>query len=214
MAITLEAQMREIFGKKVKRLREQDIIPAEVYGNADNVSVQIDRRILRKTLKEAGNTQVITLTVGQEKSIPVMARNIQYDSITQSVIHVDFYAVDMKSTVTVSVPVEVIGKSPLIDTEGGVLTTGINTLEIEALPDNIPESVQVDVSILTSFADSILVGDLNLGDGIIIHSSPNSMLASVVPPRQLEEEVTEGIEGELESMVEGEEEEGEEEEEG
>jgi len=196
MTITLQVEPRQVFGKKVKNLRKAGLTPAEVYGQGtENISIQVGTRALQKALNQAGKTNVISVEVEGNKSVPVMARNIQYDSISQNVIHVDFHAVDMSSTVVVSVPVEITGKSDLITNQGGTLTTGINTLDIEALPGKIPNSIRIDIGQLTSFSESLLVSHLELGDDIIIHSSPNSMLVSIQPPRLLQEEGSREEEG-------------------
>ena len=191
MAYELQAETRTTFGKKVKALRRTGKIPAEIYGReADNISVQIDAKNLRRVLSEAGATHLISITVDKEaEPVMALARNIQYSPVKRDVLHVDFYKVIMTETVSVSIPIIIIGESPL-SVEGGTLMTGINILDIEALPANLPESVEVDVSGLINYADSILVSDLNLPSGVTIHSSLDSLVATVQPPRLSAEEET------------------------
>jgi large subunit ribosomal protein L25 len=203
MAYELQVETRTIFGKKVKALRKAGKIPAEIYGHGhENISVQIDEKILKRTLSEAGSTNLISVQVDNQAPVMALARNIQYSILKRALVHVDFYAVIMTETVSVSVPIVIIGKSPLIE-EGGTLVTGLNTLDIEALPANLPASIVVDVSGLESFSDSISVADLTIPDGVTVHSSPDSLVATIQPPR-LEEEIEEEIELEgLEEEVEG-----------
>jgi len=220
MAYEIQAEKRTIFGKKVKNLRQAGKIPAEIYGygTANNVSIQLDTKALQQVLKDAGNTNLISLLLEGQPPIQALARDIQYSTIKRDVLHVDFYAVNLTEMVAVNVPIHLIGESPLIEAEDGTLVTGINSLEIEALPTAIPESFEVDVSGLITFSDSISVSDLTLPEGVNLLSSPDSLVATIQPPRLTtieEEEEAAALEealalGELEG-VEGEEEEGEDE---
>jgi len=212
--IELHAEPRTVFGKKVKELRQAGMIPAEIYGRkTDNQSIQIPVRTLEHTLNEAGNTNLISIKVGKKKKgIPVLARNIQYSPIRQRLLHVDFYAVVMDETVSVNVPIRIIGESSLITQQNGTLMTGLNDLEIEALPADIPEAFEVDISDMTDFGQSIHVSDLTVTDNITVHSSPESLLVSIQPPRTSDEDELEAeAEGELEAEGEITEEEAEEE---
>ncbi len=188
--IELHAEARTVFGKKVKGLRQAGIVPAEIYGKkTKNHSIQIPVRDLEYTLNEAGNTNLISIKIGDKKTgIPVLARNIQYSPVRQRLLHVDFYAVIMDETVSVNVPIRIIGETDLITQQNGTLMTGLNELEIEALPADIPETIEIDISNLTDFGQSIHVSDLPAADNITIHSSPESLLASIQPPRTSDEE--------------------------
>jgi large subunit ribosomal protein L25 len=195
--IALQAAPREVFGKKVKALREAGLIPAEIYGRkTKSQSIQVPVKDLHRALSEAGGTNLIAVKVGKQKAIPALARNIQYSIVKHNLLHVDFYAVVMDETVNVNVPIHVIGESELIKQEGGTLVTGINELEIEALPGNLPESIEVDISGIESFSKSISVADLTLPEDIIVHSSLESMVVVIQPPRLAEEEEEEGLEEE------------------
>ena len=187
--IALQAAPREVFGKKVKTLREAGLIPAEIYGRkTKSQSIQVPVKELRRALSQAGGTNLIAVKVGKQKAIPALARNIQYSIVKHNLLHVDFYAVVMDETVNVNVPIHVIGESDLIKQEGGTLVTGINELEIEALPDNLPESIEIDISNIKGFSKSISVADLILPEDIIVHSSPESLVVVIQPPRLAEEE--------------------------
>jgi len=212
--IALQAAPREVFGKKVKALRKAGLVPAEIYGRkTKNQSIQVPVKELRRALNQAGGTNLIAVKVGKQKAIPALARNIQYSILKRNLLHVDFYAVVMDETVTVNVPIHVIGESDLIKHKGGTLVTGINELEIEALPDNLPETIEVDISSIDGFSKSINVADLTLPEGIIVHSSPESLVVVIQPPRlaeareeSLEEE---GLESSAEVPTIGDEQEGE-----
>ncbi len=197
MAIQLQAEPREIIGKHVKTLRRAGLVPAEIYGKGlENISIQVPEKALRRTLREAGATTLIDIKLGKKKAVSTLARNIQYEPISRQILHVDFYAVNMAETVTVSVPIKIVGSTELIDTEHGMLISGIDEVEIEALPANLPEAIEVDISVLENFSDSISVADLVLDEGLTVHSSPESMLATIQPPR-----VEEVFTDETESIV-------------
>ncbi|MEM7033520.1 MAG: 50S ribosomal protein L25/general stress protein Ctc [Chloroflexota bacterium] len=207
MAYELQAEERTIFGKKVKKLRQAGQTPAEIYGRgSDNQSVQINAKELRNTLREAGLTNLISIKVGDKAPVQALARNLQFSPIKRTLLHVDFYTVKMDEKVTVTVPVQLTGESDLVKDLGGTLMSGLTTLDIEALPADLPESIDVDISILESFSDSISVADLSLADGITVLSNAESLIATVQPPRTEEEEAA--LDGEVDALeVEGEEEE-------
>ncbi|MFQ5577197.1 MAG: 50S ribosomal protein L25 [Anaerolineae bacterium] len=209
MAFELQVEPRQVFGKKVKALRDSGYVPAEIYGREiKNQSIQVPVKQLRRTLEQAGNTNLISIKVGRKKPIPTLARNIQYSPIKQDLLHVDFYAVVMTDTVSVNVPIIITGQSDLVK-QGGTLFTGINSLEIEALPGDIPETIEVDTSGLVDYSDAIHVSDLNVPPTVTVHSSPESLVATVQPPRVAEEiyaaegeEVEVEVEGEAEAQSE------------
>lgn len=189
MAYELQAETRTVYGKKVKTLRQAGKIPAEIYGRGrENQSVQIDSKTLRQVLDEAGNNHLISIQVDGQSPVMALARDIQYSILKKDLLHVDFYAVIMTETVAVTVPIHLVGESPLVDDEGGTVVSGLNFLEIEALPGSLPEVFEVDISVLENFSDAILVSDLTIPEGVTVHSSPDSMVATIQPPR-LEEEL-------------------------
>ncbi len=197
MAFELKAELRDITGKKVSVLRSAGLVPAEVYGKGvSNSTIQIDEKTLRQVLHEAGNTNLIGIKIGRKKAVNTLARDIQYSPIKHNILHVDFYAVNMAETVVVSVPIQLLGEAPAIK-EGGVLVSGINELEIEALPGDLPETINVDVTGLENFGDAIHVNSLSLPENIAVLSSPDSLIVSAQAPRVAEvEEVEEVEEGE------------------
>lgn len=188
MAYELQAETRTVYGKKVKTLRQAGKIPAEIYGRGrENQSVQINGKILRRVLDEAGSNHLISIQVDSQPPVMALARDIQYSILKRDLLHVDFYTVIMTETVEVTVPIHLVGKSHLVDDEGGTLVSGLNFLEIEALPGNLPEAFEIDISVLKNFSEAILVSDLTIPEGVTVHSSPDSMVATIQPPRLAEE---------------------------
>lgn len=179
---TLKTQKRVIKGKKVKQLRREQIVPLSVYGNRiEPQNLQADYRQLEIVLMQAGGTNLIQLQL-EGDPISVLAREVQRDPIRGTIEHVDFFAVDMKSRVTLDVPVVYEGESPAVTTQGALLIIGANTLSIETLPSHLPDQITVDLSELQNIGDSVSVGDLVLDEVITVLNNPDETLVSVIQP--------------------------------
>ena len=160
---TLNAQTRQIVGRKVKVLRREGWLPASVYGKkVKSIPVQVSAKDFAKVFAETGETGIIKLKVEKGESRPVLSTNPQKDPVTDNIIHVDFHQVDLKEKVTVAVPIEVEGESPAVKEKGAVLVTVIDEVKVEALPQDLPEKFVVDISGLKEFNESILVKDLTV----------------------------------------------------
>jgi large subunit ribosomal protein L25 len=191
-ALELKAEVRQITGKQVARLRRQGYVPAVVYGNnTENDLIQIEAKALRKVLGQAGTHQLIALQVGNKRPRMTLARDIQIDTVKRSYMHVDFYAVNMKEKVTAEVPVILEGVSPAVKDLNGILVQGLNEIEIECLPSDLIAAIEVNIEGLAEFDDMITVADLKVPSSITILSDPESMVAKVEPPRVEEEIVVE-----------------------
>ncbi len=211
----LKAEARNIKGKKVSQLRNEGKIPGAIYGpNIEPQKVTFDYRELEITLRDAGGTNVIDITVDGGDNIPVLAREVQRSVIKGDILHVDFLAPDMNKKIRAEVRVEIIGQSPLVVARQGIMLTGPNSIQLEMLPGNLLNKVTVDVSGLEEIGDTISVKDLPLREGITVINDPEEMIVKIVQPsaaRAAEMEAAlagaEGEEGEGEG-AEGEEGEG------
>lgn len=202
-SFTLETQPRVIKGKKVKRLRDDHIVPLNVYGNHIQAqNLQADYRHLEVVLLNAGGTNLIELHV-QGKPINVLAREVQRDPLRGTIEHVDFYAVDMETRVTLDVPIVFENESPAVITQGGLLVVGPNSLSIETLPSQLPDQISIDLAQLLNIGDSISVRDLELDEVITILNNPDETLVSVVQPAAARGEEEEEL-GDAELLAEGE----------
>lgn len=207
--IELRTQARTTRGKQVKRLRAQDWIPAVVYGaDMSARSIQVQERLLFRTLKQAGSTTLIDLFV-EDESEPhvVLAREIQRDSITGQLVHVDFYQVRLTERVKTTPRLEFVGEAPVVKLGSAVMIYGMTEIEVECLPTDLINSIPVDVSVLEGMDDNILVGDLPVPSGVTIVADPGEVVASVVPVRvaleeEAEEEEAEDLEAEAEAEAE------------
>jgi len=194
--LELKADVREATGRKVKALRQEGLVPAVLYGHTDPTLLQIEAKPLGKVLREAGTHQLIGLQIGNKKSVVTLARDIQRDVIRHNYLHVDFYAVKMDEKVTAQIPLVIEGVSPAVKDKGGILTQGMDEVEIECLPSDLISAIEVNIEGLLEYNDSISVSDLIIPSSITVLSDPDSMVVKVEPPR-LEEEV------EAEGLVEG-----------
>jgi len=198
--VELRADTRATRGKKVKRLRAENLIPAVVYGpDMDAAPIQIGERSLFVALQEAGSTALIDLFI-DDKTPPhvVLAREIQRDPLTSRVQHVDFYTVRLTEKVKTMPRIEFVGSSPLAEGGRGVVVTSMTEVEVECLPTDLISSITVDLSVLKEWDDNVLVGDLPVPPAVTILADPREVVVSVVPTRMEIEEEIEEVEVEVE----------------
>jgi len=183
----LTAQKREILGKRLKALRKQGFIPAEFYSReAENLHLSVLAKEFNKIFKEAGESAIIKLNMDGKK-INALIHDVQKDSLTGAISHIDFYGIKMDEKIRVSIPL-LFGGESLAVKEGGVLIKAIHELEIEALPVDLSHHIEVDLGKLAVIGDSILVKDLNVGKGVKIMINAETVIATVVE-QKVEEEV-------------------------
>jgi large subunit ribosomal protein L25 len=193
--IELAAQLRSVTGKKVKRLRSEGLMPLVVYGrNTESVPVQADTiEVARAFARSSG--QLITLTVeGEQEPRMVLPRGIQRDSLTGAFLHADLYQVDITETVQVEVPLLMAGEPALVVSGEAVLSVVLNSVEIECLPTEIVQSIEVDTSVMVTMEDAIHVRDLVVPDTITVLTDEDEMIARL---QYIEEEEEEEEEEEL-----------------
>jgi large subunit ribosomal protein L25 len=202
----LVAETRDATGKGVARkLRAAGRIPAVVYGReAETKALSVDPSALQRLLQRsgAGMNTLIELSV-EDTSRTVLVKELQRDPVRGRPLHVDFYLIELDQTVEVSVPIHLVGRPQGVE-EGGILDHPLREIELECLPQAIPESVDVDVSAL-DIGDSIHVRDLALPEGVSVQTDENLAVASVVAPAVVEEPVVEELEEGEEAVAEGEE---------
>jgi large subunit ribosomal protein L25 len=199
----LTAKTREIFGKKANEMRNQGLIPAELYGHGvSNRHLSLSAKDFSKVYKEAGESVVVNLDLDGEK-LPVLIHEVSSDPVKNHVLHVDFYQVNMKEKTTTSVPLEFIGVSPAVKEKKGVLVKAMQEMEVEALPANLPSKIEVDISAINEIGESIYVKDLKAIDGVEFLAEGESVVATVSEQAK-EEEIPSGPESVEEVKVEGE----------
>ena len=190
--LKLKVKKRDLVGKKVKKVRRQGFIPATVYGKGfKSVAIQFSKDQL-KVLREAGETHVVYMEL-EKKQLPVMVRQVQYHPVTDQVLHVDFYKVDLKEKTTAYVPIELVGEAP-ITKQGYNVVQVLHEVEVLALPTEIPESIQVNISVLKEEGQDIRIKDVKLAEGVEFVSGvdPEETIVIVEKPQEEpEEEVVE-----------------------
>lgn len=207
--IQLKAEKRKEVGRKVKRLRQEGVLPANLYGKGiKSESLQVDMVQFQKVFKETGETGLVELSIGNEKK-PVLIHNLQRDPVSDMLLHADFLQVDLKQKVTASVPVEVVGESPAEKQGLGTAVLQLDEIEVEALPTDLPEKFVVDISVLEEVDQAIFVKDLQTEKGKVeIKDNMDEIVVKVEPVKEETEEVPppaeETAEGEEEKETKGE----------
>ncbi|NJN19582.1 MAG: 50S ribosomal protein L25 [Oscillochloris sp.] len=212
----IEAEVRTVLGKKVKNLRRAGLLPATVYGKGfDPVSVQINDRDFNLTYRQAGRTTVIDMKINGQVTQAVFVQAVQRHPVSRGILHVDFKVVDLFKPVQVEVPLTMVGEAPPIVARGDALVNMLYpTVLVEALPDNLPQNIEVDISKLTSPDKHLTVADLAtsslykvLADDalVLVALTQTRMAATLAEEAEAEAEAAEG-DGEGEGEAEGEDE--------
>ena len=204
---TLSLSQRTVTGKKVKQLRRQGILPVHIYGKGiDSLSLQGVTGELRRLLLQIGTNIPVSIQVeGREEENICFVRDVQRHPVTEDLLHIDFIRVDVTQTISAEVPITLMGTAPATQ-RGGTLLQPLTSLLVEALPRDIPVSVEADVSGLDDFEKSIVVRDIPIADNVTVLTDQDEFVARVIPPRvetetfdvsdeELDEEATEEEEG-------------------
>lgn len=175
----LTAEKRELLGKKVKQLRQTGKLPANVYGkNIPSQSIQVEYAAFSPIYKEAGETGIIDLTVDGQ-TVPVLIKNPQFNFRKAEPLHVDFYQVNLKEKITTFVPVKLVGEPLPVAEKQGLLLQSLNEIEIEALPEQLPDSIEADTSVLEEVGAMLKVSDLKAPEGVTILTDPEQNVAQI-----------------------------------
>lgn len=186
----LSADPREALGKKVASLRREGVLPAVVYGHGhESEPIQIDAKGFDELRRHAGRNALVDLKVGGGRARPVLLHAVQEHPVTRRALHADFLIVRMTEEMTVDVPVATMGESVAIEKMGGTLLHLRDTVQVRALPGDLPSSLELDISSLSSFDATLHVSDLQAPDKVTILTDPGEPLARVQAPRVEEEPV-------------------------
>lgn len=169
-------------------LRRTGSIPCVVYGNIPNTLLQCDEKTLMKAYANAGESTLVELEL-MEKKVPVLFHALDFDPVSDRVIHVDFLAVDMKKEVEAEVPLRLTGISPAVKELAAIIVTPTDHVTVKALPSSLPHDIEVDLTLLVAFHDTITVANLKVPNGVTIVDPPETVLVVAQQPR--EEEVEE-----------------------
>ncbi|MFC1727189.1 50S ribosomal protein L25 [Patescibacteria group bacterium] len=201
----LKAQKRKILGRKVKKIRREGILPANLYGKkVKSQSLQVDLKNFWSVYEGAGETGVVDLIIENEtKTRPVLIHNVQNDPVSDRPLHVDFFQVSLKEKVTTEIPIELVGESSAVKDKVGILVQQLSEVEVEALPTDLPDKFSVDIGKLKEVDDSFIVADLKVAKGVKILASKKQIVVKIEPPTKeeapIEKEEEEPVEGEVEA---------------
>jgi len=186
--MNLEVQIRNEKGKRVKDLRRQGLIPAELYGKGiENMHLAVKSKDFKNVFKEAGESSIINIVISdknKKEEIPVLIHDIQKDYLTDDIIHIDFYRVRMDEKIKTHIPLEFVGESPAVKNYGGILNKSMLEIEIETLPKDLPHNISVDISQIKELDQSIYVKDLSIPKNVKILVDPETVIATVSLPKE------------------------------
>ncbi|MFH1583418.1 MAG: 50S ribosomal protein L25 [Candidatus Falkowbacteria bacterium] len=192
--VQLNAQLRSESNGKAKKIRATGFIPAVIYGfGKANQNIKVKKHDFEKVFTIAGEFNLVDLSIGEAVPAKVIIKDVQRDGITDSVIHVDFYQVDMTKKITTEIPLNFIGEAKIIKELGGTLVKNMDTVEVECLPGDLVSHIDVDISILENFDQFIRLHDLVLPNGIVLVQVTNEAVVGAVET-EIEEEAPEPVE--------------------
>lgn len=169
-------------------VRSTGSIPGVFYGpKVASTPISVNSGEFMKVWKQAGESSVITLS-GVDEDHDALIHDISKDPVSDVVTHVDFYVIEKGKKVEVAIPLEFIGESAAVKTLGGSLIKVIHELEIEALPKDLPHSIEVDISSLVDFEAQIKVADIKLPAGVTARIDADEVVALVSAPKEEVEE--------------------------
>ncbi|MGQ9516385.1 MAG: 50S ribosomal protein L25 [Anaerolineae bacterium] len=191
--IELALEKRTLKGKRVNQLRRQGLVPGVVYGHHfEPVAVQVPAKTLHQVLSRAGLTHLVDLRVPEwPKPEKALVREVQRDPISKEILHVDFFRVSLTERIRAEVPITFVGESPVREGGIAVLLYGVDTIEVECLPMDLPEAVEVDISNLREIGQAVYVRDLKLSDKVEVLTDPDELVVKVEPAEVSEEVVEE-----------------------
>jgi len=187
MTPILQAKSREILGRKVRNLRKAGLLPAVLYGEGvPSQSISVPHKEFEKVYKEAGESTILKVDL-EGKSYNVLIHDIAHDPIKGAILHADLYAVRMDKMLQTKVSLDFIGESAAVKNDGAVLLKVMQEIEVEALPQNLPHDIKVDLSLLSAIGSKVLVKDLQLSQGVRVLAEGDDVIAIAEPPRSEED---------------------------
>lgn len=182
--LSLDAEPRELVGKKVATLRRAGRLPAVVYGHGvSSESLSLDAHDFEILRRKAGQNELIDLSVHGKKARPVLVHDVQVHPVNRRPLHVDLFLVRMTEELTVDVPLVPTGTSRAVDDLNGTLLHQLEAVRIRALPDHLPQSIEYAIDSLVDFDAAIKVSDLSIPNDVTLLTDPEEVVAKVLPSR-------------------------------
>jgi len=192
----VEVEKRKQIGKRqIKKLREKGFVPAIIYGHKiESLPIFLPLSQAEKLVESVGESTILDLLVkGEEKPRKVLIHQIARHPLTGEIEHLDFYQIKEGEKITAEVEIELQGVCPAVKDKGGFLYVNLDKLEVECLPKDLPPKIVLDISKLVDIDQEIVVGDLDLPEGVKALQGSQEIVVKILPPRK-EEEVVEAEE--------------------
>ncbi len=195
--VTLKVERRTVLGKQVKHLRRDGILPANIYGHLqESQAVQVDTHEMERALKAHGATTLYRLVIAPEGSEEtVMVRHITRQPATNVIQHIDFFHVQMSEPMRAKVPVRLVGEAPAVKLHDGVLIQLLDYAEVEALPAELPEALELDISDMTDLNTSRYASAIKIPQKVTLITPEDEVIISIQAPRVVAEEAPAAAEG-------------------
>lgn len=192
--VDFAVERREVLGKKVRRLRSQGIIPGNIFGgDKASMPIQFDGHTFERFLATHGATTVLALRIAGGPAETTVVRHVQHEPVTGKIEHVDFQLIEMSQPMKARVPIRLRGEAPAVKIFDGVLLHLLDTVEVEALPANLPDAVEADISGLEELKSMLHVRDLAIPQGVTVLTDADETIVKVEPPRVVVEEIPEAV---------------------
>lgn len=177
--VNLKVAKRTVFGKKLKALRREGILPGNVYGkDIESTAVQLPVKEFQTVYDEVGSSGVVYLDL-DGSSRPVLIHALAYDYVNNQPLHADFFQVNLKEKVKTMVPLHVVGEAAAVTEKIGMLMTPVSEVEVEALPTDLPEHLEIDVTSLAEVGQHLKISDVQKPAEVEILNDPEQVVASI-----------------------------------
>jgi len=189
--VILKAELRTITGKKVKNLRIAGKVPAVIYGSeVKTLPITLDKRDTTNTLNKYSGSTILTIDV-EGKEHPTLVREIQQDYIKGDLLHVDFLVISLTEKLRTYVSITLIGEAPVLEEYSALIVSGLDQIEVECLPQDLPEVIEVDVSLMEEIGAAIYLKDIPSIEKVEFLSDPEELIAVASAIKEEVEEVVE-----------------------
>jgi large subunit ribosomal protein L25 len=193
--VVLKATKRTVTGKHVQQLRRQGLLPGVVYGyKMEPTPISLDAHDSGLILSRLTSSSVVTIDL-EGKKITALVREKQKNFIKNFFTHVDFQAVSLTETIRTNVSLHFFGTAPAIKEFQAAIVTSMTEIEVEALPNNLPERIEVDLSKLAALGDAVYVKDLPIPADVEVLSDGDEVVVVATATREEVEEAAEVVEG-------------------
>lgn len=181
--VVLKAEKRDVIGKQVGALRRAGKLPAVIYGrHLEPIAILLEAHKTTLVLNKLSSSSLVTIDL-DGKEYPALVREKQRNYIKDVLTHIDFLAVDLTEKIRARARIHLIGVSGAVKDYNAVLVRGIETLEVECLPADLPENIDVDIAALKLVGDGIHVSDLVLPENLRVLTDESEMIAVATAPK-------------------------------